>query len=459
MSERTQDQINLLHLSDIHFRRGESGDVYDLDSDLRNEVERDATRMRVDRIDRVQGILVTGDIAFAGKKEEYDTAREWLERLCDLLGCARENVWLVPGNHDVDRDVINHSETLRTYHEKLRNTTDIDGQMRAYMRDVIAQRVLFEPIAQYNTFAARFQCNLDADNPFWQQDLILNDGSVLSLRGLNTTLISWWNDNTAENKLILGSVQSKPKTLDGVTYRTLCHHPPQWLRDEDQVSQNLNTRVHVQLFGHKHKQKVEFINNTVRITAGAIHPNRREPEWQPRYNFISLSVSGAGNDRLLNVTVYPRVWSDEEGVFKGDYDASGSDVRRRTLTLNKWYPSVQNLGVAESGSRGSTFESSLHIERDTIEVRNDVTQESRLMNKARRLAYRFYSLPYDARIEVVQGLHLIREDDEGLQGSELFNRLLRRAKEENMLSRLWDEVQKAHGDGLDTDNPFHEGAG
>ena len=79
------------------------------------------------------------------------------------------------------------------------------------------------------------------------------------------------------------------------------------------------------------------------------------------------------------------------------------------------------------------------------------------MNKARRLVYRFYSLPYDVRIEVAQGLHLIREDDEGLQGSELFNRLLRRAKDENMLSRLWEEVQKAHGDDSHLDNPFGEG--
>ncbi len=78
------------------------------------------------------------------------------------------------------------------------------------------------------------------------------------------------------------------------------------------------------------------------------------------------------------------------------------------------------------------------------------------MNRARRLAYRFYSLPYDARIDVAQGLHLFREDDEGLQDSELFNRLLLRAKQENLLGDLWDEVQKAHGDNLYSDNPFRD---
>src|SRR4051794_33157633 len=114
MREITQSHTTLLHLSDIHFRFGESGDIFDPDSDLRNELERDVVRLRGTRIEKVDGILVTGDIAFAGKKEEYERASAWLERLCDLLGCARDNVWVVPGNHDVDREVIKNSETLRT---------------------------------------------------------------------------------------------------------------------------------------------------------------------------------------------------------------------------------------------------------------------------------------------------------------------------------------------------------
>lgn len=451
----TDNLLNLLHLSDIHFRRGISGDVYDLDSDLRNELEYDIERMR-SRLKVVHGVLVTGDIAFAGRKEEYDTAREWLERVCDLLDCPREAVWTVPGNHDVDRSVIDGSETLRTYHEKLRKANDIDDQIRAYMRDGIAQRVLFNPIAQYNLFAQRFLCTFDSENPYWEQELPLNDGSRLRLRGLNSTLISWWKDDTGENRLILGKIQAKPKKENGVTYLTLCHHPPQWLRDEDQVNLSLETRVHVQLFGHKHKQKVDLINNTVRITAGAVHPSRAEQEWQPRYNFLSLSVSGTGKERQLNVTVYPRVWSDDEGEFRGDFDSSGSDLRTRALELAPWYPQEKDSSPAKLAGESHNIVPAAGAGGDSVRGSDRGTLESRLMNKARRLAYRFYSLPYDARIDVAQELHLFREEDEGLQDSELFNRLLLRAKEENLLIQLWDEVQKAHGDNLYSDNPFRE---
>ena len=111
MSADAERPLTFLHLSDIHFRRGESGDVYDLDADLRNELERDVVQIIQSKRLVVDGMLVTGDIAFAGQKEEFEIASEWLASLCDLVGCPREAVWTVTGNHDVDRKVIEDSET------------------------------------------------------------------------------------------------------------------------------------------------------------------------------------------------------------------------------------------------------------------------------------------------------------------------------------------------------------
>lgn len=352
--------------------------------------------------------------------------------------------------------MIDESATLATYHEKLRGTSDIDSQIAAYMKDRIAQNILFEPITHYNNFAARFGCDFSAPRPFWEQDLRLNDTSILRLRGLNTTLISSWSDDTEANKLILGSIQSNPMSINGVTYLTMGHHPPQWLRDEDEVNEHLGTRAHLHLFGHKHKQTLQQIDNSVRIIAGAVHPNRREPQWQPRYSFVSLSVTGDDNDRHLNVTVYPRVWRDN--AFGADYDPNGSDERTYRLRLESWHrviPSGQSASV--SATPGSPTDS-INTATEPPGVAVEDSTERDVMNKARRLAYRFYSLPYDARIGVVQALDLIREDDEGLRGNELFNRLLYRAREENKLDQLWDEVQKAHGDNLYSENPFREQA-
>ena len=95
------DPIVLIHLSDIHFRKRDSGSAYDLDMDLRNELLRDAIRMK-DELGVITGIVITGDIAHAGKKEEFNTAAAWLNELADNIDCESENIWIVPGNHDID---------------------------------------------------------------------------------------------------------------------------------------------------------------------------------------------------------------------------------------------------------------------------------------------------------------------------------------------------------------------
>src|SRR5205823_4528909 len=93
------------HLSDIHFREGQVGDIHDADADLRNELERDLRRLR-SKVPRFDGIVVSGDIAFSGQEEEYAYARSWLERIRELLACPPSGMMVTPGNHDVRRDCI-----------------------------------------------------------------------------------------------------------------------------------------------------------------------------------------------------------------------------------------------------------------------------------------------------------------------------------------------------------------
>ncbi len=107
-----------LHLSDIHFTK-HSGRPGDLDEDVRRELECDALEVRR-RFDHFTGILVSGDIAFSGQAAEYDTAKSWLNQLCLSLGCAAEDVWVVPGNHDVDRVEVRASYGLQLVRSGLR---------------------------------------------------------------------------------------------------------------------------------------------------------------------------------------------------------------------------------------------------------------------------------------------------------------------------------------------------
>ena len=54
----------------------------------------------------------------------------------------------------------------------------------------------------------------------------------------------------------------------------LCPRPP-FGRPDDMALLDLLSGPHsIQLFGHKHQHRVQKINDTLRITAGAMHPER-----------------------------------------------------------------------------------------------------------------------------------------------------------------------------------------
>src|SRR3546814_13974070 len=60
-------------------------------------------RDRVAELGPIGAILIGGDIAFKAHPDEYACALAWIEQLIAVTGCSHERVYVVPGNHDVDR--------------------------------------------------------------------------------------------------------------------------------------------------------------------------------------------------------------------------------------------------------------------------------------------------------------------------------------------------------------------
>src|SRR4051812_32024351 len=121
-----EQRLLFLHLSDIHFSK-RSGTRIDLDQDVREQLEIDALKVR-EKLEGLTGILVSGDIAFSGTAKEYETAKKWLTQLTGQLDCPAENVWTIPGNHDVDREVAKKSLHVQGLHNRLRtaNPANVD---------------------------------------------------------------------------------------------------------------------------------------------------------------------------------------------------------------------------------------------------------------------------------------------------------------------------------------------
>ena len=102
----------LVHLSDPHFgameRQGQSVVMHRFrDSENSNtlsvELTGELTRAMRDRYSLEDVVLVvSGDLTYTGKSNEFVQVEEFLVDLCDSVGLKRDQIVLVPGNHDVD---------------------------------------------------------------------------------------------------------------------------------------------------------------------------------------------------------------------------------------------------------------------------------------------------------------------------------------------------------------------
>ena len=100
---RSQSSIHLLHLSDLWIG-------FTTDRSLCDQVLRS---VKGDILDQyysditLDAVLITGDIAFSAKREEYEEAKSLLSEFFKLLGInPATSCYLIPGNHDIDRSAI-----------------------------------------------------------------------------------------------------------------------------------------------------------------------------------------------------------------------------------------------------------------------------------------------------------------------------------------------------------------
>lgn len=94
--------ITWLHLSDIHLRTTDSYNANVVLQSLKKDI---SARLRQDHLSP-DFIVVTGDVASSGQAAEYTMAGQFFDDLLALTGLTKERLFVVPGNHDVDRGAI-----------------------------------------------------------------------------------------------------------------------------------------------------------------------------------------------------------------------------------------------------------------------------------------------------------------------------------------------------------------
>lgn len=352
-------KVTWLHLSDWHQK----------DEDFDREVVRDLLMKDIrDRIAidpdlaEIDFIIFSGDLAYHGKTQEYDFAIEYFfTHLLDATGLGdkgRERLFIVPGNHDVDRSAF---ELLpNNLIEKLSTPESVN----IWLNDKRKRHVLFEPMADYSNFISRYlgsyQDLKNDDLNYCSIKRLEVGGRALAILCLNSAWLSGHNKNAKgevndRGYLILGEPQihsALAQTNDADVRIAIMHHPFEWLNefDRNRVEERLTKSCHFILCGHQHIPQIKVMQGPggdhIYIPAGASYDRRtpNDPRYANSYNFVSLNFdTGQG-------AIYLRRWSDRRTEWVADVDVS-EDGRYSFRLPKQLGRDIASTGISSRSSK------------------------------------------------------------------------------------------------------------
>ncbi len=310
-------QVSWLHVSDFHIR---GGDPYDRDVVLK-------TLVKSVRYFREQGrapdlIFATGDVAHGGKAAEYELAAKFFDDLLDAAKVEKRRLFVIPGNHDVDRTLgvgLARTLTSREDSDSYFNPDAPKPHLTQKMKAFIAWH------DEYFKGIRSWPCETSCG----PVELAEVRGTKLGILSMNSALFC--QDDDDHNKLLirrrsLEAALTKLTDLKADFNVALIHHPLDWLNDLERsnIKSALQSQVDFILRGHLHETEVESVASTfgqsLFCAAGAAYQTRK---WPNRAMYCALNGK--------ELTVFPiryedtpkEVWTVDPSLFptesKNDY--------------------------------------------------------------------------------------------------------------------------------------------
>ena len=296
-------ELTWLHLSDWHQRSNSSNFdrqmVYDrMLDDIRRRREIHQS------IEQVHFVIFSGDLTYSAEKDEFDLVfNKFLNPILEILKLKPDRLFIVPGNHDLDRKALQFlgpelQKRLKT-RERINHWLTNDEKNLNHIR---------EPFNTFRKAVEQYTGQMDPDYACFRRFEV--DGQAIDLWGLNSALMSARvadQDNSGEfdddGHLFIGEPQiivaaDKAADDEAALRIAVVHHPLDWLeRDIDKnLTEPLLQRVcSFVLCGHQHSQRtdnrISQMGNCIHVQAGASYERRfpnSEKNYANGYNFVHI---------------------------------------------------------------------------------------------------------------------------------------------------------------------------
>ena len=304
--------IRILHLSDFHFQ---AKSAWDSDPVLRGLAE------IVGKIGRdgltADYVAITGDIAYSGVGDEYHHARRWIE---DCLlpnlpkGFLRDRILLVPGNHDVQRAIVEGDADLQKDQACLIEQAD-QRRIARILDDSDRRERFLKRHEEYLRFAQECGCgDRESWQPWWHREF---DG--ICFVGLCSSWMSW--SDADKSRLLIGLYQLNQAMAGADAQRALIilmHHGLAYLPDFDAgdvdevVRNQAKGHLKIVLRGHLHKndQRCSHEAGYLELVGGTAYDGSNYPN-----GFQMVEVFSASREvRVHFWTWHDRAWRPDNNA-------------------------------------------------------------------------------------------------------------------------------------------------
>lgn len=295
-----------LHLSDLLLRRWDLDDPEACRSTLLQDIKACINQHGI----QLDLVFISGDVAFDGRHFEYALAEAFFDELLYTVGLTKERLFIVPGNHDIDRSrispgarLISKGLTHRELVERLLNSPED--------RHLMMRR--FKGYADFvNSYFDDLYC-FDDREFFYSRvvDLVKKRVGIL---GLNSVW-SCAGDSDQHDGLILGVHQVRTalaRVKDADLRIALMHHPFEWLREFDRNRSGSLLLAHCDFVLHSHVDSTTIVQGTSpdhRAIVIGVTPCPLQLELDNAYNLVQLDLESA------TAMIYLRRYVEKQGGF------------------------------------------------------------------------------------------------------------------------------------------------
>lgn len=291
-------KIALLHISDFHLKDKDTFNYQKIDSFIN-------CLKSLPSIDEII-ILISGDITFSGKINEYKVFKKLKGTLInklkeELIGNKYIYIYCVPGNHDLD------------YTNLSRKFKDIENAYKEKKIDKILDDE-FSALSNYHS-NIDYRCSIDKNRLVAMHNVQYGDFSI-QINLINSAPFSTLEHDDRELHYFQENDYSFLEKRNNVDFcLTMMHHPTDCFNWDAKfrLINFIANNNHILLVGHEHKDIIEEVS--IEKQTGLYISRAGEMQWG-KSDFSDFFNTIILDTQRKVFSIYSFKWDSENGIYK-----------------------------------------------------------------------------------------------------------------------------------------------